>query len=92
MDVAAVPVVKHLSHLPTIADPSHGTGRRDKVNAMARAAIAAGADGLMVEMHPEPDKALSDGPQSLYPEQFAELVREVERIATAIDRSIERLT
>jgi 3-deoxy-7-phosphoheptulonate synthase len=91
LDIAAVPVVKSMSHLPTIADPSHGTGRRDKVTVMARAAIAAGADGLIVEMHPEPERALSDGMQSLYPDQFTELMREVERVALAIDRSIQRV-
>src|SRR5688500_18497178 len=81
LDVAAVPVIKHLSHLPIIADPSHGTGRRDKVLPMARAAIAAGADGLIVEMHPAPERALSDGMQSLYPEQFAQMVQEIARVA-----------
>jgi 3-deoxy-7-phosphoheptulonate synthase len=91
LDVAAVPVIKQLSHLPTIADPSHGTGRRDKVAPMARAAIAAGADGLIIEMHPEPEKALSDGMQSLYPDQFKEMVHDVERVAMAIDRSVEKL-
>lgn len=91
MDIAAVPVLKHLSHLPTIADPSHGTGRRDKVTVMARAAIAAGADGLIIEMHPEPERALSDGMQSLYPDQFTAMVREVERVASAIDRSVQHL-
>jgi 3-deoxy-7-phosphoheptulonate synthase len=91
LDIAAVPVVKSMSHLPTIADPSHGTGRRDKVTVMARAAIAAGADGLIVEMHPEPERALSDGMQSLYPEQFREMMREVERVALAIDRSVQKL-
>ena len=70
MDISAIPVVKKLSHLPIVADPSHGTGRRDKVPPMARAAVAAGADGLLVEVHPDPDHALSDGAQSLRPEQF----------------------
>ena len=73
MDISAIPVVKKLSHLPIVADPSHGTGRRDKVAPMARAAVAAGADGLLVEVHPDPDHALSDGAQSLRPEQFQEL-------------------
>jgi 3-deoxy-7-phosphoheptulonate synthase len=87
-DVTAIPVVKELSHLPIIADPSHGTGRRDKVIPMARAAVAAGADGLMVEVHPQPDRALSDGAQSLYPEQFEQLMREITVIAEAIGRRL----
>ena len=70
MDISAIPVVKKLSHLPIVADPSHGTGRRDLVPPMARAAVAAGADGLLMEVHHDPDHALSDGAQSLYPEQF----------------------
>src|SRR5437899_555806 len=74
MDISAIPVVKKLSHLPIVADPSHGTGRRDKVAPMARAALAAGADGLLMEVHPDPDHALSDGAQSLRPEQFEELM------------------
>ncbi len=88
MDISAIPVVKKLSHLPIIADPSHGTGRRDKVAPMARAAVAAGADGLMVEVHPDPDHALSDGAQSLSPEQFEELMRQLRIIAPAVERSI----
>jgi 3-deoxy-7-phosphoheptulonate synthase len=76
-DLTAVPLVQRLSHLPMIADPSHGTGLRDKVIPMARAAIAAGADGVIVEVHPTPDRALSDGAQSLYPDQFARLVTEL---------------
>lgn len=87
-DVAAISVVHELSHLPIIADPSHATGRRDKVIPMARAAVAAGADGVMVEVHPSPDRALSDGAQSLYPEQFAELMREIRAIAEAIHRRV----
>jgi 3-deoxy-7-phosphoheptulonate synthase len=87
-DVTAIPVVKALSHLPIIADPSHGTGVRAKVIPMARAAVAAGADGLMVEVHPSPDRALSDGAQSLYPEQFDELVSQVRAICQAIDRRL----
>jgi len=75
-------------HLPMVADPSHGTGLRDKVIPMGRAAIAAGADGLLVEMHPNPDRAMSDGGQSLFPEQFARLVRETRAIAEAIGRSL----
>ena len=88
MDISAIPVVKKLSHLPIIADPSHGTGRRDKVVPMARAAVAAGADGLLVEVHPDPDHALSDGAQSLRPEQFEELMRQLRIIAPAVERSI----
>jgi 3-deoxy-7-phosphoheptulonate synthase len=88
MDISAIPVVKKLSHLPIVADPSHGTGRRDKVLPMARAAVAAGADGLLVEVHPEPDRALSDGAQSLRPEQFQEMMRQLRIIAAAVERSI----
>ena len=88
MDISAIPVVKKLSHLPIIGDPSHGTGRRDKVVPMARAAVAAGADGLIVEVHPDPDRALSDGAQSLRPEQFVELMRQLRIIAPAVGRSI----
>jgi 3-deoxy-7-phosphoheptulonate synthase len=87
-DLTAIPIVHRLSHLPIIADPSHGTGLRDKVIPMARAAVAAGADGVMIEMHPEPDRALSDGAQSLYPDQFTQLVRERRAVAAAIGRSI----
>jgi 3-deoxy-7-phosphoheptulonate synthase len=87
-DLTAIPVVHKLSHLPIIADPSHGTGLRDKVIPMARAAIAAGADGLIVEVHPDPDTALSDGAQSLTPEQFAQLMREVRAIAEVIGRRV----
>jgi len=89
LDLSAIPVVKKLSHLPIIVDPSHGTGRRDKVAPMARAAVAAGADGLLVEVHPEPDKALCDGAQSLLPEQFEQLMGELKLIATAVHRSIK---
>jgi 3-deoxy-7-phosphoheptulonate synthase len=87
-DLTAVPMVQALSHLPIVADPSHGTGLRDKVIAMARAAVAAGADGIMVEVHPDPDRAMSDGAQSLRPEQFSQLMREVRLIAEAIGRRI----
>jgi 3-deoxy-7-phosphoheptulonate synthase len=87
-DLTAIPVVHKLSHLPIIADPSHGTGLRDKVIPMARAAIAAGADGIMVEVHPNPEEALSDGAQSLFPEQFTQLMREVRIIAEAIGRRV----
>jgi 3-deoxy-7-phosphoheptulonate synthase len=88
LDVSAIPVVKQLSHLPVIADPSHGTGRRDKVAAMARAAVAAGADGLIIEVHNDPDHALSDGAQSMFPSQFDRLMAELRIIAPAIGRSI----
>jgi 3-deoxy-7-phosphoheptulonate synthase len=88
MDISAIPVVKKLSHLPILADPSHGTGRRDKVPAMSRAAVAAGADGLLIEVHPDPDRALSDGAQSLGLEQFAELMGQVKKVAEAVGRSI----
>jgi 3-deoxy-7-phosphoheptulonate synthase len=87
-DISAIPVVQKLSHLPIIADPSHGTGLRDKVIPMARAAVAAGADGIMVEVHPHPDAALSDGAQTLAPEQFAQLMREVRAIAEVIGRRV----
>ncbi len=87
-DLTAIPVVHKLSHLPIIADPSHGTGLRDKVIPMARAAIAAGADGIMVEVHPNPEDALSDGAQTLYPDQFTQLMREVRIIAEAIGRRV----
>jgi len=88
LDIAAIPVIKQLSHLPIIADPSHGTGRRDKVAAMARAAVAAGADGLIIEVHPDPERALSDGVQSLYPDQFAQLMAEIRIIAPAVGRRV----
>lgn len=87
-DLTAIPVAHSLSHLPIVADPSHGTGRRDKVTPMARAAVAAGADGLIVEVHPHPEKALSDGAQSLTLDQFAELMRQLRRVAEAVDRQI----
>ena len=88
MDVSAIPVVKKLSHLPIVGDPSHGTGRRDMVLPMARAAVAAGADGLIVEVHPDPDRALSDGAQTLTPQQFAEMMQQVRAIAAAVGRSV----
>jgi 3-deoxy-7-phosphoheptulonate synthase len=88
MDIAAIPVIKQLSHLPVMADPSHGTGRRDKVAAMARAAVAAGADGLLIEVHENPERALSDGAQSLYPDQFDQVMDEVRMIAPAVGRQI----
>jgi 3-deoxy-7-phosphoheptulonate synthase len=86
LDIAAIPVIKKLSHLPMLADPSHGTGRRDKVPPMARAAVAAGADGLLIEVHNDPDHALSDGAQSLEPDTFAQLMAELRIIAPAIGR------
>src|ERR1700691_51146 len=88
MDISAIPVVKKLSHLPMVADPSHGTGRREQVAPMARAAVAAGADGLLVEVHPDPDRALSDGAQSLRPEQFQEMMRQLRLLAPAVERTI----
>jgi 3-deoxy-7-phosphoheptulonate synthase len=88
LDLSAVPVVKSRSHLPIIVDPSHGTGIRNKVLPMARAGVAAGADGLMIEVHPDPESALSDGPQSLRFEQFEELMRQVRDIAAVIGRSL----
>jgi 3-deoxy-7-phosphoheptulonate synthase len=88
LDISAIPVVKKLSHLPIIADPSHGTGRRDKVLPMARAALAAGADGLLIEVHPQPDKALSDGAQSLFPSQFEQLMKQLALIAPVVGRTI----
>ena len=87
-DLNAIPIVQKLSHLPIIADPSHATGLRDKVTPMARAAVAAGADGVMVEVHPTPERALSDGAQSLYPEQFTRLMMELRLIAEAIGRRV----
>jgi len=88
LDISAIPVIKKLSHLPIIVDPSHGTGRRDKVPPMARAAVAAGADGLLIEVHDDPEKALSDGAQSLYPAQFERLMKELRMIAPAVGRTI----
>jgi 3-deoxy-7-phosphoheptulonate synthase len=88
LDISAIPVVKKLSHLPVFVDPSHGTGMRDKVAPMARAAVAAGADGLLIEVHSDPDHALSDGAQSMFPSQFDRLMAELRIIAPAIGRSI----
>jgi len=88
LDLSVVPVIKELSHLPIIVDPSHSTGIRDKVRPMGRAGIAAGADGLIVEVHHDPEKALSDGPQSLKPEQFDELMREIEIVARSVNKTM----
>jgi 3-deoxy-7-phosphoheptulonate synthase len=88
MDISAIPIIHKLSHLPMTGDPSHGTGRRDKVPPMARAAVAAGADALLIEVHNDPNKAWSDGAQSLFPEQFAKLMDELRMIAPAVGRTI----
>ena len=88
LDLSAIPVVHKLSHLPIVVDPSHATGLRDKVMPMARAAVAAGADGLLIEVHIEPEKAVCDGPQSLYPEQFVELMDELRIIVPAVRRTL----
>ncbi len=90
LDLSIVPAVQRLSHLPILVDPSHGTGKRDKVLPMARAAIAVGADGVLVEVHHQPEKALSDGPQSIYPEQFAKMMSEIEQIAPIVERHLPR--
>jgi len=88
LDISAIPIVKKLSHLPMTSDPSHGTGLRDKVPPMARASVAAGADALLIEVHPDPDKAFSDGAQSLFPEQFSKLMDELRLIAPVVGRKI----
>lgn len=88
LDLSAVPVVKSKSHLPVFVDPSHGVGLRNKVTPMARAAVAVGTDGLMIEVHPDPPSALSDGPQSLYPDQFDALMTQVRSIAAVLNRSV----
>lgn len=88
LDVSAIPVIQNLSHLPIVADPSHGTGRRDKVGPMARASVAAGADGLLIEVHPDPTRALSDGAQTLFPDQFKQLMKELHMIAPAVERTL----
>jgi len=88
LDLSIVPAVQRLSHLPIIVDPSHGTGKRNKVTPLSRAAIAVGADGLIIEVHHQPDKALSDGMQSLYPEQFDELMSQVRQIAPVVGRTV----
>ncbi len=88
LDISAIPIVHKLSHLPMVCDPSHGTGRREKVAPMARASVAAGADAVLVEVHNDPEKALSDGAQSLYPHQFDELMRQLRMIAAAVGRKM----
>src|SRR5690606_13049738 len=88
VDINAIPAIKQLSHLPIVADPSHGTGRRELVLPTARAAVAAGADGIMVEVHRAPTQAKSDGPQSLYPEQFRTMMSELERIAMVMGKPL----
>jgi 3-deoxy-7-phosphoheptulonate synthase len=88
LDLAIVPAVKKISHLPILVDPSHGTGSREKVAPLSRAAAAVGADGLMIEVHHDPNKALSDGPQSITPEMFAQLIQDLRKIAPVIDRSL----
>jgi 3-deoxy-7-phosphoheptulonate synthase len=88
MDISAIPVVKKLSHLPIVADPSHGTGRRDMIAPMSRAAVAAGADAVLVEVHPNADKAASDAAQTLYLDQFDKLMGELRIIATAVGRTL----
>ena len=90
LDLSIVPAIQQLSHLPVVVDPSHGTGKRDKVLAMARGAVAVGADGIIVEVHNQPDKALSDGAQTLYPEQFVELMDQCSEIAAIVGRRVPR--
>jgi len=86
--LSAVPVLKQLTHLPVIVDPSHGTGKWDLVAPMALAAVAAGADGIMVEVHPKPEEALSDGPQALLPLRFSRLMADLKRVAEAVGRTV----
>src|SRR5213595_3290176 len=88
LDLSVIPAVKRRSHLPIVVDPSHGTGKRNKVTPLSRAAVAVGADGLLIEVHPEPDQALSDGMQSLYPDQFDELMTQVRQIAPVVGRTV----
>ena len=92
LDLSIIPAVRRVSHLPILVDPSHGTGKRDSVLPMARAAVAAGADGILVEVHDHPEKALSDGPQSIYPAQFACMMDELQQIASVVGRSLSRST
>jgi 3-deoxy-7-phosphoheptulonate synthase len=89
-DINAIPVLKQLTHLPVIADPSHGTGKWEYVESVTKASVAAGADGVIIEVHPRPEEAMSDGRQSLKPERFAQLVREMKAIAQAVGRDIPR--
>lgn len=91
LDISSIPVVKKLSHLPVIVDPSHATGLREQVPPVALAAIAAGADGIMVEVHPQPDRALSDGPQTLYPQQFERLMRDIEALTPVVEKELLQL-
>ena len=88
LDMNAIPVIKNLSHLPILVDPSHGTGRWGLVSSLAKAAVAAGADGLLIEVHPKPEEALSDGPQSMLPEKFAKLMEDLKRVAHAVGREL----
>jgi 3-deoxy-7-phosphoheptulonate synthase len=88
LDLSLIPAVQRLSHLPILVDPSHGTGKRNKVTPLSRAAVAVGADGLVVEVHNNPDRALSDGMQSIYPDQFDELMRQIRQIAAVVDRYV----
>jgi 3-deoxy-7-phosphoheptulonate synthase len=90
LDLSVIPAVQRVSHLPILVDPSHGTGRRDSVLPMARAGVACGADGIIVEVHHQPENALSDGPQSIYPAQFAQMMNEIERIAPVVGRTLPR--
>jgi 3-deoxy-7-phosphoheptulonate synthase len=90
LDLSIIPAVHHLSHLPILVDPSHATGKRESVLPMARAAVASGADGILVEVHHQPDKALSDGPQSIYPNQFATMMDEIQQIAPVVGRNLPR--
>jgi 3-deoxy-7-phosphoheptulonate synthase len=90
LDLSIIPAVQRLSHLPILVDPSHGTGKRDSVLPMARAGVASGADGILVEVHDHPEKALSDGPQSIYPDQFATMMNELEQIAPVVGRNLPR--
>src|SRR5204863_7788765 len=88
LDLSLIPAVQRLSHLPIVVDPSHGTGKRNKVTPLSRAAVAVGADGLLIEVHCEPDKALSDGMQSLYPDQFDDLMSQIRQIAPVVGRTV----
>jgi 3-deoxy-7-phosphoheptulonate synthase len=89
LDLSIIPAIKRISHLPVLVDPSHGTGKRNKVAPMSRASIAAGADGVLIEVHHKPEEALSDGPQAILPEAFAQIVRECDAIAKVVGRSLQ---